>query len=348
MYRRTITRIGLVCSMLLCIMLSFGLESAYAADKIVMKLAHPDPMDVFTSRKHAALMTFKEMVETNSGGRIEVVVLGGGAVGGEREILESILNGTLQGSSISAPVGLVYPPQMVISIPYLFASAPAAWEVLDGPFGDKLATGLLKKTGLRCLGFTELGFKQFTNNKRPIRTPEDAKGLKIRVLENPLYMQFIKLLGANPTPLPWPEVYMALQTGVVDGQENPVSVVLMQKLQEVQKYCTMDGHIYGEEWFIVNDKYYQRLPKDLQGIVAGAARVAVTVQRGTSQLFSSNGIATLKKAGMQFYVPTPKEKELFIKATQGPIVQWLKTKVDPKLVDEVLQAAAKANKKHPY
>jgi len=339
--------VGLVSSMLIGIMFVSGLSGAYAAGKIIMKIGHSDATDVFTSRKHAQLIAFKELVNSGSGGRIEVQVFGGGSIGGEREITEAVIAGTMQGTSVSGAFDAFYPPAMVLGIPFLFTSAPAAWEMLDGPFGKKLSDGLVKKTGLRNLCFAEVGFRNFTNSKRPIRTPADLKGLKIRVQETPLYMTMIKSLGANPTGIPWPETYMALQTGVADGQENPVSVILNNKLQEVQKYLTLDGHVYGVDWFVVNEKFYQSLPKDLQAIVNEAAKISATVGRGVQELNSAIGIAKLQQAEMQIYVPTPQEKALFKQATQGPVVQWLKTKIDPKLVDETLQAAAKANKLHP-
>jgi len=345
MSRKTIANVGLFCSMLLSIMLVFGLSSAYAQGKIIMKVAHADAMDVFTSRKHSQLITFKELVNAMSGNRIEVQVYGAGSVGGEREVIESVKAGSLQATSASAAFGGFFPGDMIFSIPYLFPSAPVAWEVLDGPFGKQMSAAALKATGLRNLGFAEVGFRNFSNNKRPIRTPDDMKGLKMRIQESPVWHTIMKSLGANATPVPWPEVYMALQSGVVDGQENPVSVMLNNKIQEVQKYVTLSGHVYGVDWLLVNDKFYQSLPKDLQDILNEAAKISCTTGRGVQQLNSAIGIAKLVSAGVQIYNPTPKERELFKKAAQGPVIQYVKTKADPKLVDAALQAVAKASKK---
>jgi len=344
MCKRTITKVGLICSMLLCIMLVSGLTSAFAAEQIIMRVAHCDPADVYTSRKHAQLTTFKEYVDMNSGGRIQVQVHGAGALGGERELVEALMTGSLHASSITT-LATFYPPQMIVGIPYLFPSQSVAWEVLDGPFGKKLSEGMLKKTGLRNLAFGEVGFKQFTNSKKPIHTPSDMKGLKFRVIESPLCVLMVKSLGGNPSPIPWTETYMALQTGVADGQDNPVAGIFMAKLHEVQKYCTMDNHFYGEDWFLINEKFYQSLPKDLQAVVAEGAKISATVSRGVQTLNSHIGISKLQKAGMQIYTPTPQEMKLFKQAAQEPVIKWLKTKVDPKLVDEALQAVAKASKK---
>jgi len=338
-------KIVVACSIFLVMVSLFGASSAYAADKYVMKIGHSDSLDIYVSRKHAQLVTFKELINARSGGRIEAEVYGAGSVGGEREIVESVIAGSMQATCASGVIGGFYPPEMIFAIPYLFPSTTVAWKVLDGPFGQKISDGLLAKTGLRNLVFAEVGFRNFTNNKRPIRKPEDMKGLKLRVQENPLYVNMVKGLGANPTPIAWPEVYTALQTGVVDGQENPVSVILVAKFSEVQKYLVLDGHVYGVDWFVVNDKWFQSLPKDLQALIMDCAEISRAVGRGLQQLNSAGiGLGALKEQGMEIYSPTPEEKELFKKATQKPVIDWLKTKVDPKLIEAALIAVETASK----
>jgi tripartite ATP-independent transporter DctP family solute receptor len=327
-------------------MVWFHPGTANSAEKIIMKVAHSDAMDVSISRKHAQLVAFQHIVNAESGGRIEVQVFGAGSVGGEREIAESVMAGNLQGTSVSGALGGFYPPAMVSELPYLFPNAAVAWDVLDGPMGKKLSEGIIKKTGMRNLGFAEVGIRHFTNSKREIRTPEDMKGLKIRVQETPLYITLVKSLGANPTPVPWPETYSALQSGVVDGQENPVSSILFAKLYEVQKFLTLDGHVYGVDWFLVNEKFFQSLSPDLQFIVLEAAKVSCGVGRGTQQLISAQGLEKLAQAGVKIYSPTEKEKELFKKACQKPVADWLKTKVEPSLVDEMVKASEDVAKAH--
>jgi len=343
--RRTIAKIGLVSSMLICFVLMLGLSSALAAEKIIMKIGHADAQDVFTSRKHSQLIAFKEIVNAKSDGRIEVRVFGGGSMGGERELIESVKLGTMQMTSCSAAFGGFFPGDMIFSIPYLFPSATVAWQVLDGPFGKQMSDAAFKATGMRNLGFAEVGFRNLTNNKRPIRTPADMVGLKMRIQENPLWHIIMKSWGANATPVAWPETYTALSSGTVDGQENPVSVILNSKLQEVQKYMTLSEHVYGVDWLLINEKFWQSLPKDLQAIVQEAAKISCTVGRGVQQLNSGIGIAKILQAGVKIYTPTPQEKELFKKAAQGPAVAFVKTKADPKLVDAALKAVAAASKK---
>ena len=312
------------------------------AGPTVIKLGHADPEDVYTSKKGAAARVFKDIVEAESSGAIQVNLFPSGQLGGERELIESTKLGTIQMCLVSGAIAGYYKPAMVLDIPYLFSSAPVAWKVLDGPFGEKMAADLLKKTGLRNLAYGETGFRNFTNSKRPIKSPADMEGLKIRVMETPLYITMVKSLGAAPTPIAWPEVYTSLQQGVVDGQENPVSVILYAKFPEVQKYITLDGHAYGADFFLFNEKAFQKLTPDQQGIVKRAGIVAGNVGRSIQQLGSAMGVAELTKQGMEVYAPTPEEREQFKKMTQQPVIEWMKGEVDNAWIDGVLKAVAEA------
>jgi len=316
---------------------------SYAADApIILKLAHADATDVFTSRKHAQCMIFANLVNARGGGRIEVQVYGAGTLGAEREYVEAIMTGTVQAGIASGVMGGFLREAMVTDIPYLFPSASIAWKVLDGPFGDKLSNLLLEKTGLRNLAFAEVGFRHFTNDVRPIKSPADVKGLKIRVQENPLFMTLIKALGGNPTPIAWTEVYTALQTGVVDGHENPISSTVFAKIYEVQKYLTLDGHVYGVDWFVINNKFFKSLPEDLQYIIVDCAKISAGVGRGLQQLNSNVvGYQTVKDYGMEIYAPTEEEMAQFRAAAQGPVIEWLKTEISIDLINEALEVVEK-------
>ncbi len=315
-----------------------------AATKVILKLAHADAVDITTSRKHAQCIAFANMVNAQSGGRLEVQVFGAGQLGAEREYVEAVQAGTVQAGIASGVIGSFFKESMITDIPYLFPSATVAWEVLDGPFGQKLSDMFLARTGMRNLAFAEVGFRHFTNSKRPIKSPEDIKGLKIRVQETPVYVTLIKSLGGSPTPIAWTETYTALQTKVVDGHENPISTIVFAKIYEVQKYLTLDGHVYGVDWFVINEKFLKSLDADLQEIVKEAAKVSATVGRGMQQLLSATGLETCTKNGMEIYQPTAAQMAEFKKATQQPVVDYLKTQVDPKLIDELLKAVADASK----
>jgi len=185
-----------------------------------------------------------------------------------------------------------------------------------------------------------VGFRHFTNNVRPIKSPADLKGLKIRVQETPVYVNMLKAVGASPTPVAWTETYTSLQTGVVDGQENPVGSILSGKIFEVQKYVTLDGHVYGVDWFIINEKFFKSLPADLQYIVLDSAQASSTVGRGVLTYINAAGIQVLVDNKLQIYSPTEEEMDQFKKAMQPAVIDWLKTKVDPSLITEAQKAVA--------
>jgi tripartite ATP-independent transporter DctP family solute receptor len=302
-----------------------------------LKLAHADSTDPTVSRKHAQALVFANLVNTRSGGQINVKVYGGGALGAEREYVEGIKAGTVEAGIASGVVSNFFPSAMVTDIPFLFPSGEVAWSVMDGPFGDKLRAMFLQQTGMRCLSFAEVGFRHFTNNTRPIKSPADMKGLKIRVQETPLYVNMLKALGASPTPIAWTETYTALQTKVVDGQENPIPTILMAKFPEVQKYITLDGHVYGVDWFIINEKFFKSLPAELQYIVLDCSQISSTVGRGVQTYVASQGLQALIDQKMVVYSPTEAELDQFKSIAQPAVIDWLKTKIDPKLIDEILK-----------
>ena len=333
--------IKLVCTMVLSAFLfSAGALAQTAEKKIVLKLAHADSVDMTLSRKAVMADVFAKEVNAKSNGRIEVQVFGAGTLGGERDLVEGVKNGFIQAGLASGVMANFYPNAMVTDIPYLFASDAIADRVMDGPYGQKLSEDFLASTGMRNLCFGEVGFRQFTSGKVAIHSPKDLVGMKIRVQETPLYITEMKALGAQPTPIAFPELYTALQTGVVDGQENPIPTIIFAKLYEVQKNVTLDGHNYGVDWFVMGDKYFKSLPPDLQNVVQSAAKLACSEERRVNRVFASDGIKTLKDKGVTVYTPTTDELVQFRTATQQPVVDWLKTKVDQKWIDG-LQAAVK-------
>jgi len=314
--------------------------SAQAQNKFVLKLAHSDSVDMTTSRKAVMADAFAKEVKAKSGGRIDVQVFGAGALGGERDLVEGVKNGFIQAGLASGVMANYFPSAMVTDIPYLFPNDDIADAVMDGPFGQKLAADFHAATGMHNMCFGEVGFRHFSTGKNPIRTPKDLAGLKIRVQETPLYVTQMKALGAQPTPIAFPELYTALQTGVVDGQENPVPTMVFAKLYEVQKHVTLDGHNYGIDWFVVSDKFYKSLPADLLKVVTDAAKFACNEERKANRQFSISGVKTLTDKGVTIYNPSAAEKAQFRAAAQPPVIEFLKTKIDPKLIDGI-QAAVK-------
>jgi TRAP-type transport system periplasmic protein len=318
-------------------LLSPGGRADAAERKIVLKVAHADSVDLTISRKAVLSDVFAKEVKARSNGRIDVQIFGAGALGGERDYVEGVKNGFIQAGVASGVMANFFPSAMVTDIPYLFPSDDIADKVMDGPLGKKLADDLLASTGMRNLAFGEVGFRHFTSGKNPIHSTKDLSGLKIRVQETPIYITEMKALGAQPTPIAWTETYTALQTGVVDGHENVIPSVIFAKIYEVQKHVTLDGHNYGVDWFVMNEKFFKGLPPDLQKVVLESAKIAAEAERKANRAFTAKGIQTLKEKGVNVYTPTAAELAGFKAATQQPVIDWLKTKIDEKLIAMALQ-----------
>jgi C4-dicarboxylate-binding protein DctP len=314
-------------------------ESAWAA-KYTIKVANAGPNNP-DNRTVMAVDMFKRMVESQTKGDIEVRTYHASSLGNEREALEGVKIGTIEMATLSSgPVPGFFAPVMVFSIPYLFSSAPLAWDVFNGPFGREFAEAMRKQTGVRILSITENGFRNFTSNTRPLRKPEDLKGLKIRTMENPAHMAMVKAFGADPTPIAFGELYMALQQKVVDGQETPVVLIHDMKFYEVQKHAILDGHVYDPLFVFINDKFFSGLPLNYQNIIADNAMLLSTAHNGFSQRQNILGIEQLKQKGMDVYVPGPDELEAFKKIAQPPALRFVEEKAGKEWVTRVLKAVA--------
>jgi len=319
------------------------------AAPITIKFAHGMPPDE-EEALHRGVVVFKKIVEQKTAGRVKVDIYPASQLGKEREQFEGVKIGTIEMCMIAeGPMAGFFPEIMVIGIPYLYANEITAWRSLDGPFGKALFEEMRKKTGVRALGIGENGFRNFTNRVRPIKSPDDMKGLKIRTMENPAHMAMVKAMGASATPIAWGEVYMALQQGVVDGQENPVSVIEVSKFNEVQKYLTLDGHVYSILPILINDKFFMSLPPDIQKIIADTTKTIVAVQRGQNVKKVYDGVKSLQDKGMEVYSPTDNELQMFRDKSQKPVLEFLdKTytdkKIDKKWIDTALKSAKASEK----
>ena len=211
---------------------------------------------------------FEYEVEKRSNGRIQVELIRG-ALGSPTDRMKQVMMGQIQGADTAeGPIAQVYKPVQVFSIPYLLETEQQAWRLFDGPFVQNLTEDLRKKTGLKVLHWWESGgFKQWTNSKRPIRTPSDMKGLKIRVMPSPVFQKLVSSLGGSPTPISFGELYGALKNKIVDGQNNALSLVNLFKYYQVQKYVTIDNHVYAISSMVSSDKWYQSLPEALQKVI---------------------------------------------------------------------------------
>ncbi|MCX7774915.1 MAG: DctP family TRAP transporter solute-binding subunit [Rectinemataceae bacterium] len=337
---------------LLALMLLLA-PSAVFAQKVI-KLAHLNPQTPYDVASAAMAAVFKSEVEANSNGQLKVEIYPNGVLGKEAETLTQVKAGVVQ-SFISSSGGMAqyYPLIDVTNMPFAFSSYNVGYKVYDGEFGKALAADIEKKAGFKVLGFGESGgFFAITNSKKPIKTPADMKGIKLRTMALPLHQAIVKALGASPTTIAWAEVYTSLQTGVVDGQMNPISIIAMAKFQEVQKYITLTNHLYAPYVWVMNPKFYSDLSPELQNVIDDAARTAIVAGRGLSRIIDATdkGLPTLAEK-MQVYVPTKAELKQFRDAAVPAALEFMTTQYKDegkKWVEMFFSAIEKAEKELGY
>jgi len=306
---------------LMVLMSSLVLIPAISLAGPTIKLGHVDPAEWQSSKKGAAGVIFKNIVEGETD--IKVELFPAKALGDENSLVQQCQEGTTQMTIVSGAMSTVCKAADVLNIPYTFASPTIAWDVLDGQFGKDLAEHCLKQSGLRTLAYGETGFRNFTNNVREIKTPADMKGIKFRVQPIPLYLEMVKGLGGEPTPIAWSELPNALATKVVDGQENPVGVIYNNKLHKLQKYMILDGHVYAADFILINDQFFKSLSAKDQAVVKKAARIAGVMGRAIQEFNTAEGVTKVVAEGMKVYSPTAAELAQFKKLAQPAVKNWL-------------------------
>lgn len=249
----------------------------------------------------ASVKKFGELVKEKSGGKITVKLFAGGTLGNDVTMISSLQGGTLEmtvpdTSTLVGSAGLE--PFGLINLPFLFDKGEQADALLDGPFGQQLMAKLPEK-GLVGLGFWENGFRQVTNSRRPISTAADFAGLKLRVIQNPLFIETFTALGASAQPMPFPEVYTALEQGVVDGQENPLATILASKFYEVQDNTVISNHIYSVWALLMSKKFWDKLSPDEQQLITEAGKEATVAEREIIRAYSATALEQLKSEGME-------------------------------------------------
>jgi tripartite ATP-independent transporter DctP family solute receptor len=283
---------------------------------------------------------FAELVKQKSGGKMTVKLFPGAVLGGDVQVLSSVQGGLIDFTSMNSGILQSSVKEFaIVDFPFLFDNDKEADAVMDGPVGQELASKLPAK-GLINLAYWELGFRNLTNNKRPINRLEDIDGLKIRVIQSPTYIETFKALGANPVPMPFPEVYTALEQGTIDGQENPFTVILANKFNEVQKYLSITRHVYNPQSVLMSKKTWDRLSKQEQEIISSAAKEATGYQRQVSRQAQAEALATLKKT-MQVNEIAPAEMAK-IRARVKPVVDKLAVEAGPAIVKELYAEIDKA------
>ncbi len=319
-------------------------SQAFAASYVI-RFSHGMP-EVMASDQHAYAVVFKNIVEAETGGDIEVRILGNNQAGAERQQLEKVQTNINQMCNVSEGTQhSFFKPAMVLGIPFLFSSSAVAWEVLDGPFGQRYNDAFLKRTGVRVLGHSESGFRSLFNSVRTVKSPADLDGLKIRTMENPAHMAMMKGLGASPTPIAWTEVYTSLAQKVVDGMENPPGLFFLMKFYEHQKYLTVNRHLYSLHTTMINEDFFKSLPAGHKAIVMKAAKVALAVGRAAAVLKEGEALGNLKQKGIEIYYPTAAQYAAFRDKGRPPAEAYVRKTVGNDWVDAVLKAVLDAEKR---
>ena len=300
------------------------LSTSLHAAEVTIRIAHLNPPDPTQSHSAAMGAVFKNLVETASNGDIEVLLYPNGQLGEDHEALAQVRAGVVE-SSISSAGGIAqhYPLIGIFDMPFAFPDIGIATEVisLDSEFGQRMAADLLQTTGLRTIGLMDSGgFFQFTNSQRPITSVADMERLRIRTMTLPTHEEMIAALGARPTPLPWAEVYTALQTGVVDGQMNPIQQTAFARFDEVQRYITISNHLITPYVWVMNEEFYQGLSDEHRKIIDWASALATDAGRSVSRLIEASDAGLPKLAeGMQVDTLSEEARQEFAELTQPKV-----------------------------
>lgn len=344
----------LVC---LALVMGWGLNDALA--KMTVKFGHVAPHG---HGQTVAIDYFAKYVQDKTDGEIEIKTFPMGQLGGERSMAEQVQAGTIQIASITTAVLSNFVPQAaILDLPFLFPDRRTAYAVLGSELREALFSFFPQK-GLVAIGFTENEFRDLTNSKRPIKSPADLQGLKIRTMESPIFIDTYKQLGANPVPMPFPEIYNALQQGVIDGQDNPLYTSILMKFTEVNKFATVSGHLLTECIIIVNQDWWNKLKPEQQTILKEAAFNTEVVNRGYTlqDMLALKKLATVEKETCK-EVPGPsiyeilknqkvevvelsqKEKEEFKKAVE-PVYKKYREQIGPQFFDQFMAKIAEIRK----
>ncbi|MCM2251987.1 MAG: TRAP transporter substrate-binding protein [Ramlibacter sp.] len=315
----------------------FGPVAAQDIHERTLKLGLQNP------KGHPAVMgaeRFAEIVAAKSGGKLKVTLFPGGVLGGDAQTVSAVQAGTVEMTVLNSGILASQVKEFAVyDFPFLFANAREADAVVDGPFGKAMHAKLADK-GIIGLAYWELGFRNMTNSRRPILKVEDIAGLKLRVIPNPINIDWVKALDANPTPLAFPELFGALEQKAVDGQENPVSVILANRFAEVQKYLALTNHQYNPQSVIVSKKLWDGMSAAERQILQDAAVEAGKYQRQVSREQAASMLEELKKAGMQVS-ELPAAEQAKLRERMKPVIDKYAGSVGEATVKDIMAELAK-------
>jgi TRAP-type transport system periplasmic protein len=322
---------------------AFGFTPAPAQAQTVVKFATVDcEGDLMDCPYYAYTEVFNQVLTAGTNGRYEMQTFPNSQLGDLGSLTEQTARGIIQmtGGQNAGQLAEYYPSIQIVEMPYTFSSLETAREVMWGPFGKELADEVAEASGIRIMSWLPSAFRNFSNSVRPIKTPEDMAGLKIRVQPVPIHLKMVESLGASGTPIAWGELYNALQTGVVDGQENAPYVVLLGHLEEVQKYYTLDGHLVNMPLVFINEDFYQGLSEEDRAVFDEAGRAASFAMLGIVTAKETADLKKITDAGIEIYKPTPEEFQQFVEATRDPVRAVLEEAVEAQWFDKLESAIA--------
>lgn len=325
-----------------------GGDASSAEQPVTIKLGWAETAERSGHALSEAAYTFKEQVEALSNGSITVDLYPAAQLGDATSMLTQVEAGTLEACMIVSNGQFAtsyYPDLGFLDIPFLFESSQEAYDLLnpEGEFFLDLQSDISEKTGIRPLVFFNEGLRHITNSKHEIRTPEDMKGLKIRTMNVTAHMKMFEALGTQPTNVSWNELYTALQTGLADGQENPIANAVYISAWEVQKYMTLDGHVCLCGLFCMNEDFYQSLSQAQKDAVDQAALKALEAEYSMYQSNEAANLELLKENGLQVTELTSEEIDAFRQACQPQVLEYLRSTMDtPELLDKAMQAVEEA------
>jgi TRAP-type transport system periplasmic protein len=291
----------------------------------------------------AGMKKFAELVQAKSGGKMKVNLFFGATLGSDQAITTSIQGGTVEMSVMNSGILASLAKELAIfDFPFLFANEKESDAIVDGAVGKKMHK-LLEEKGVIGLAYWELGYRQMTNSKRPLNKVEDIDGLKLRVIPNPINVDWVKALGANPTPMPFPEVYGGLESKAIDGQENPIAVIAANKFWEVQKHVALTNHQYNPQSVIFSKKVWDTYSAAEKKVIADSADEAAKYQREQSRAAVAANLDLLKKNGMTVTQFSPEEVNK-LREKMKPVITKYSVTVGDATVAEVQAELAKLRK----
>lgn len=267
------------------------------------------------------MYAFGDKLEELSGGQFEAEHFSNLQLGGQRDIIEMVQNGTIQGAECSVAVVSGFSDKVIItSLPFLYPNREVAYEFIDGQYGQELADIVAQESGIRFLGYLENGIRMLSNSKRSVVTPADMRGLKFRVMESPIFIKMFESFGATATPMSFAEVYTALQQGTVDGQDNPWALTVQNKFYEVNKYVTDLSHSFDFAPLMINDEFYQGLTDEQKAWIDEAAKFGVEANRQASVDQEAANVAVLKENNV--YTELTDEQRAAFREAAAPVYDW--------------------------